>query len=161
MAECMIDPVCGMQVNRDSFALEHLGIHYAFCSRQCQDRFKANPHLYIGTPGEKAPKQQGVEVIKQRRIRLGQALSDSQAAILKDELGAMMGIDHIEVSGDTVAIRYDLLQATAEQIESRIVQVGLQLGDGWADLLRRGFIHFIEETEVDSLEVKPHSGHRH
>jgi len=157
----MIDPVCGMQVNSGSFGLEHLGIRYAFCSRQCQDRFKDNPHLYIGTPGEKAPKQKGLEIIKQRRFRLGRALNDSQAAMLNDELSAMMGIKHIEVSGDTVAIRYDLLQVTAEQIESRIGQVGLQLGDGWAGRLQRGFIHFIEETEMDSLEVKPHSGHHH
>lgn len=159
MNESTRDPVCGMQVSRDSFAMEHLDIHYAFCSQQCQDRFKANPHLYIGVPGEKAPKQKGVEIIKRRSFRLEQALTDAEASILEEALGAMMGIKHMAVAGDTVAITYDLLQTTAEQIEARIGQVGMRLGTGWAERLQRGFVHNFEEIEVRSLEV--HSRHWH
>jgi YHS domain-containing protein len=153
------DPVCGMQVSRDSFAMEHLGIRYAFCSQQCQERFKANPHLYVGVPGKKAPKQEGVEIIKQRRFRLEQPLTDAEAAILTEALGAMMGIKHIETEGNTISITYDLIQATAEQIETRIGQIGTQLGAGWQERLQRGFVHYFEECEVGNLEVTPHRGH--
>lgn len=159
MSDSTKDPVCGMQVSRDSFAMEYLGMQYAFCSQQCQDRFKANPHLYIGVPGEKAPKQKGMEVIKRRHFRLEQALTDAEAVILAEELGAMMGIRHIEISGDTVDITYDLLLVTAEQIETRIGQTGMHLGTGLGERLQRGFVHNSEEIEVDSLEVRPHPVH--
>jgi YHS domain-containing protein len=160
MDDTIEDPVCGMQVSRDSFAMEHLGIHYAFCSQQCQDRFKANPHLYIGVPGEQAPKQKGLEIVKQRRFRLEQPLTDEEAAILVKELGAMMGIKSMEVTGDTISITYDLLQATAEQIEARIGEVGGLLGTGWAERLQRGFVHYIEECEAGNLEATPYRGYQ-
>jgi hypothetical protein len=85
---------------------------------------QGEPHLYIGVPGQASPKQKGLEVIKQRRFRLEQPLTDEEAAILAKELGAMMGIQSMEVTGDTLSITYDLLQATAEQIEARIGEVG-------------------------------------
>jgi YHS domain-containing protein len=153
------DPVCGMQVGRDSFPLDHLGIHYAFCSRQCQDRFRANPHLYIGLPGEPAPKQQGQEVIKRRRFRLEQPLTDAEAARLAEALGGFMGIMQTEIAGNTVIITYDLLQASAEQITTRMGEIGLSMGAGWAERLQQGFIHALEECELDSLEVAPRPGH--
>jgi YHS domain-containing protein len=153
------DPVCGMTVSRDSFAMEHLGIHYAFCSQQCQDRFKLNPHLYIGVPGKKAAKQEGVEILKRRRFLLEPTLTEAEASILVEELGAMMGIKDIEAAGGTIAITYDLLEATAEQIEARIGQVGVRLGSGWAERLQRGFVHYLEECEVGNLEVRPNAGH--
>ncbi|HUW28638.1 MAG TPA: hypothetical protein VMV97_08505 [Sulfuriferula sp.] len=59
--------------------MEHLGIHYAFCSLQCRDRFKANPRIYVGIPGEKVPKQKGMEIIKRWRFCLEQALTDAEA----------------------------------------------------------------------------------
>ena len=159
MDDTLKDPVCGMTVSRDSFALDYLGIHYAFCSRQCQDRFRANPHLYVGVPGEKAPKQQGVEIIKRRRFRLDQFLTDAEAASLVAALGAMMGIRHTEIEGNTVTITYDLLQSTAEQIAARMGEIGLNMGNGWAERLQRGFVHYLEESELDSMEVTPHPPH--
>lgn len=92
MNEIVKDPVCHMEVPSASFAIEYAGIHYAFCSAQCKERFLANPHLYVGMHGQKAPKQEGVSVIKQRRLRLAQPLSPSQARVLSDALQAMMGI---------------------------------------------------------------------
>jgi len=159
MDDTLKDPVCGMTVSRDSFALDYLGIHYAFCSQQCQDRFRANPHLYVGVPGEKAPKQQGVEVIKRRRFQLEQPLTDTEAASLAEALGAMMGIRHTEVSGNMVTITYDLLQATAEQIAARMGEIGLNMGGGWAERLQQGFVHYLEESELDSMEVAPRPHH--
>lgn len=153
------DPVCGMDVNPRKLSIVYAGIHYAFCSEQCQQRFADNPHLYIGMPGEKAPKQMGMAVIKQRRFRLDRPLSAEGANLLGEELRSMMGIQEVGLHGDTLTITYDLIQATAEQIEAKMVEVGAKLGEGWAERLRRGFVHYLEECEAGNLEADPH--HRH
>ncbi|MHB1233965.1 MAG: YHS domain-containing protein [Burkholderiales bacterium] len=153
------DPVCGMDVGPRKFGIEYAGIHYAFCSEQCQQRFADNPHLYIGMPGEKAPKQRDMAVIKQRRFRLDRPLSTAGANLLGEELRSMMGIKEVNLHGDTLTITYDLIQATAEQLEAKMVEVGVKLGEGWAERLRRGFVHYLEECEMDGLEVDPR--HRH
>lgn len=147
------DYVCGMQVNSGDYQVMYRGGAYSFCSKQCQERFQANPHLYVGLPGQKAPKQEGLSVIKQRRLRLAQPLSSSQAKILVEALQAMMGIQAVSAEGDSVVITYDLLQATAEQIEEKLAEIGVQLGEGAAERLRRAFVHFEEECEVGNLEV--------
>ena len=154
------DLVCGMRVPRNQHAIDYLGMHFAFCSLQCKERFLANPHLYIGEPGQKAPKQKGRKVIKRRRFELTEPLTDAMAARVAEEIRSMMGIKGIIVNGTSIEISYDLLEATAEQIESRLEKVGAHLGHDWGQQLRRGFVHFLEETEVDSLEVSP-SPHRH
>ena len=124
------DYVCGMQVNSGDNQIMYRGGSYSFCSKQCQERFQANPHLYVGIPGQKAPKQEGLSVIKQRRLHLVQPLSSGQAKTLSDALQTMMGIQSVSVEGDSVVIVYDLLQATAEQIEEKLIEIGLQLGGG-------------------------------
>lgn len=154
------DVVCGMQVESGGNQIVYLGISYAFCSKQCQERFLANPHLYVGMPGQKAPKQKGLSVIKQRRLRLAQPLSSSQARALSDALQAMMGIQTVSVEGTSVVITYDLLQATVEQVEEKLAEIGVQLGEGLAERLRRAFVHYEEECEVGSLEVH-RRGHAH
>lgn len=134
------DPVCGMAVAPAQFETIYEGVHYAFCSEQCRQRFAANPHLYIGVPGEKAARQKGVELFKRRRFR--------------------MGVKDIEIQdGNTVTLTYDLVQATADQLEAKMEEVGAKLGEGWAEGLRRGFVHYMEECEVGNLEVHPRHGH--
>lgn len=154
------DPVCGMEVAPAQLETVYEGLHYAFCSEQCRQRFAANPHLYIGVPGEKAARQKGVELFKRRRFQLDTPLAAQDAEILAKELGAMMGVKAIEIEdGNTVAITYDLIQATADQLEAKMAEVGAKLGAGWAERLRRGFVHYMEECEVGNLEVHPHPGH--
>ena len=101
----------------------------------------------------------GMAVIKQRRFVLDRPLSAAGASLLGEELRSMMGIQVVDIQGDTVTITYDLIQATAEQLEAKMVEVGMKLGEGWAERLRRGFVHYLEECEVGSLEVDPR--HRH
>jgi YHS domain-containing protein len=154
MSATVKDPVCGMDVAPTQFETIFEGIRYAFCSEQCRQRFVANPHLYIGVPGEKSPKQKGVELFKRRRFLLDMPLAQQDAMILSEELGAMMGVKAIEIQDDnTVTITYDLLQTTADQLEAKMVEVGVKLGKGWAERLRRGFVHYMEECEVENLEV--------
>jgi YHS domain-containing protein len=162
MGNLIRDPVCGMQVASDHYTIDYLQMHYAFCSRQCQERFQENPHLYVGLPGQKSPKQEGREVIKQRRLHLALTLSSAQEDEVVQALRDMMGIKAVSAAGDKIEITYDLLQATAEQIEFRLEEVGVRLGEGWPERLRRAFVHYEEECEIDNLEVHEKSGvHRH
>ncbi len=103
------DVVCGMMVDRHLNAVDYLNMHFAFCSQQCKERFLANPHLYIGHPGDKAPKQQGREVIKRRTLSLVEPLSREKADELIAGLQAMMGIKAVVVALCKVVITYDLL----------------------------------------------------
>lgn len=160
MSATIKDPVCGMGVAPTQFETNFEGFHYAFCSEQCRQRFAANPHLYIGVPSEKAPKQKGEELLKRRRFQLDIPLETQGAVVLIDELKTMMGVRAIAIQDDnTVSITYDLFQATAEQLEAKMEEVGVKLGEGWAERLRRSFVHFMEEYEVGNLEVHSRHGH--
>jgi len=158
MNEIVKDYVCHMQVPSTSFATEYAGGHYAFCSVQCRERFLANPHLYIGFPGHKAPVQEWKEVIKRRRLLLSAPLDAIQAEQVKRALLEMMGILEICIEGGEVEIQYDLMQVTAEQIADKLASIGADLGGGWIDRLKLAFINYLEETEMSSLEVQHKKG---
>ena len=70
-----------------------------------------------------------------------------------------MGLYAVEIRAEELTITYDLLQATAEQSEAVLEEEGACLGTGWAERLRRAFVSCLEETEVESLEVRsgPHA----
>ena len=153
MNEIVEDYVCHMQVPSTSFATEYAGSHYAFCSAQCKERFLANPHLYIGFPGRKAPAQEGKEVIKRHRLLLSAPLDAMQAEQVKRALIEMMGIHEIFIEGDKIEIQYDLMQVTAGQIADKLALIGANLGGGWIDCLKLAFINNLEEIEISSLEV--------
>lgn len=152
------DVVCEMMVSPDSFPTHYQGSPYAFCSAQCFERFAAHPHLYVGTPGHPAPKQQGMVILKQRRFVVDEVLGEFRASYLQAQIGAMMGIHALEVNGAEVVVTFDLLQATSLQIEKALQKTGERLGDGWGENLRRGFIHYTEECEIGNLQVAPPSG---
>ncbi len=49
------DPVCGMQVPADSgYTKMHQGMLYHFCSRNCLDKFDANPEQYLNKGKEQS-----------------------------------------------------------------------------------------------------------
>ena len=154
MNETVKDYVCHMQVPSTSFATEYAGGRYAFCSAQCQERFLANPHLYIGFPGRQAPAQEGKQVIKCRRLLLSAPLDAMQAEQVKRALLEMMGIHEVCIEGDKIEIQYDLIQATAGQIADKLASIGADLGGGWMDRLKLAFINNLEEIEISGLEVE-------
>ncbi|MBI5751858.1 MAG: YHS domain-containing protein [Hydrogenophilales bacterium] len=158
MSETVKDPVCQMEISAALFAAEYAGIAYAFCSAQCRERFLANPHLYVGLPGHKAPAQYGKEVIKNRRFVLSVPLDAMQAEQVKRALLEMMGIREICIDGDKIEIQYDLMQATAEQIADKLALIGADLGGGWVDRLKLAFINYQEECEIGNLEVDNKKG---
>lgn len=148
----VIDPVCGMHVKPTQLQLEYMQLHYAFCSEQCRERFLANPSLYVGKPGKMSVKQMGHEVLKFRHMQLAEPLPIEEGEALKNILCEMMGIKCVNYDGVHWEISYDLLQATAEQIERTITEFGVHLGDAWVEKLRRAFVHYVEETELLSME---------
>lgn len=158
MSEVVKDPVCRMEVAATSFATEYAGIAYAFCSAQCKERFLANPQLYIGFPGRKAPAQKGREIIKRRRLLLSAPLDAMQAEKVKRALLEMMGIHEVCIEGDKLEVQYDLMQVTTEQIADKLALIGADLGGGWMDRLKLAFINYLEETEISGLEVKNKKG---
>ena len=147
------DPVCGIEVEPHQHALVYREIDYAFCSRQCQERFLAHPHLYVGLPGQKAPRQEGRQLIKQRKMRLAQPFKPEEARELASALSALPGVKYIHAEANDLTISYDLLLVTAEQIEEQLATAGVKLGDGWAERLRLAFLHYEEELEVSGLEM--------
>ncbi len=60
------DPVCGMEVAPAQLETIYEGLHYAFCSEQCRQRFAASSRLYIGVPGKKAPQPSGPTISPRR-----------------------------------------------------------------------------------------------
>lgn len=157
------DVVCGMEVSSDDISMDYQGIHYAFCSNQCLERFRLNPHLYTGYPGNEAPKHAGMEVLKKRKLKLAEPLPQEVDDQFIEYIEAMMGIHYIEINGIYITIVYDLLQVTESQIEQAISGAGITLGDDLVEKIRRAFVHFMEEAEVESLEARPGSkgGHHH
>lgn len=156
------DPVCKMLVDPQENPVVYQQMHFAFCSEQCKERFLSNPHLYIGHPGHKAAVQAGHEVHKRRRLKLDRALSDKEATQLVERIQTMMGIISIKAEGNRIDIVYDLLQVTEAQIEDEISEAGIALGKGWSDRLRRAFVDFLEETEIESIEGQSlPGGHQH
>jgi YHS domain-containing protein len=153
MGTTVTDPVCGMEVRPHQNEVIYLDIAYAFCSQQCQQRFLASPHLYVGAPGQPAAKEQGKTLMKSRRIHLGASLTPGESEDLSRGLREMTGVVRVTVEGDHVEIVYDLSQATAEQIELKLVELGTRMGSGWAERLRRSFVHYEEECELGNMEA--------
>ena len=170
------DPVCAMMVGEWAHQVVYRGVGYAFCSQQCRDRFCSGPGLYVGPRRILAPKQKGMEVIKRRRIMLRIPLTQSQFVELKGALLSMMGVMEVRsVKGlndggggphavewghrtgigiEAVEISYDLLQATAAQIESRFVELNAIPRNAWGEKLLRDFIDYIEKCELNDLEIR-------
>ncbi len=155
MSTFVTDPVCGMAVPPDQHARTFRGMHFAFCSEQCRERFLRSPGLYVGRPDWRPVKARGRRVTKRRRIRLEHPLASRQAEAVRSRLEAMMGVDAVLIRGDKVEIVYDLLQATADQIERALGEAGAELGRGWAERLRRAFVHYEEEVESENLGAPP------
>ena len=155
------DVVCGMDITTDDITIDYQGIHYVFCSEQCLQRFKSNPHLYIGFPGIEAPKHAGKDAIRSRTLMLSEPISQELADKMVDAVLDMMGVQTIIVQDNRIQVTYDLLQVTEVQIVESIVKVGALLDDGWKESVRRAFIESFEETELAAMEASPKSMSRH
>lgn len=148
-------PVCGMEVDHNENGILYQQMHFAFCSAQCEERFLAHPHLYIGYPGQPAPKQEGKVVLKRRRLRLAQPLSAEGAALVQELLSGLMGVNTVTASGDTIEVTYDLLQVGMKELQAALGNAGARLGGDWVQRLHHALIHESEEWELESREAVP------
>jgi len=148
------DPVCGMEVKPHQNEIVYLGVRYAFCSELCQKQFLKDPHLYIAPLVREVHEQQGMAVVKSRRMHLDSSLSPEQAQSLVLALQQIRGVTQVAAQAKRLEISYDSLQTTAEQIESKLTEVGNRIGGGWAELLRQAFIHYEEECQIGNQDEK-------
>jgi YHS domain-containing protein len=134
---------------RDSdIRAEHLGIEYRFCMEQCRENFLARPGLYIG---KQSPARAGRQIIKRRSFTLDRPVIGLQREALMVELKRLMGVRNISIEGDRLSIDYNLLEVTAGQVEAALAQAGAAIGSGWAERLKRGWVRYTEENELDHL----------
>jgi len=154
-------PVCNMDIQEYDIEYQYQKVYFYFCSAQCEERFKSNPHLYIGASGRLSVKQRGEKIIKKRIMKLEKPIPNDVAKTLTEGLYEMMGIKNIVINGKEIVISYDLLEATSLQIEKRIEQMGEQLKSSWVNNIKFAFIHYKEETEIDNLEQDATSPHTH
>ncbi len=170
------DPVCGMMVGEWENQFVYRGIGYAFCSQQCRERFISAPELYVGRRGLLAPKQNGMEVIKRKRMPLSLPLTQAEFFELRGALLSMMGVIAVHpvqrmtegrlgaqraesrssttMRIEAVAITYDLFQATAEQLERKCAELNVAPSNRWGEKLLRDFIHYMEKCELEDLQSR-------
>lgn len=145
-------PVCEMEVRDSEFTLDFLGIDYQFCTAQCLRKFEQRPHLYVGSPTYgKSEKQLGQESNKARKIKLVKPLTKGGVTQLVNELRALMGVKKVEVTNDEVFVVYDLLQVSLKDIEDVIIRFHGCLQETFTERVRKSFIHYSEECELDNL----------
>jgi len=154
-------PVCNMDTQENNIHSEFEKLEFFFCSNQCQDRFIANPHLYIGHWGRLSAKQRGECILKKRIIKLERTTQNNLAEKITKGLSAMMGVKEVSIEGERISICYDLIETTSLQIESEIEQLGGYLKDDLVERTKLAFIHYREEVEIDNLEQDTCSSHNH
>ena len=139
-------PVCGMAEEAGVPSLEYHKMYFHFCSEQCRKMFIAHPKLYRSMVGKERK-----EIIKRRTILLAKPLDTEVSERVVSYLKGMMGVKEVMIESDKVYIDYDLLQVTEKQIEKALIEMGEQLGSGWLNNLRRGWVHNSEKNELDNL----------
>jgi len=137
-----------MDTEHSNVCAEHSGIVYHFCMPQCRENFLIRPLLYIGN---QSAKHTGREIIKRRIFTLDQGIGGMQGEALMMALNQLMSVRNISVEGNRIAIDYNLLEINAAQIEAALLTAGASMGSGWAERLKRGWVHYTEENELDNL----------
>ena len=145
-------PVCHMtEINR-SLLFNYQGVDHYFCSSQCLERIKEHPHLFVGDPKHgSSPKQKGQTVWKKRRIGFARPVSDELKAVLEQSLLSLMGVETLVFEKACLCVTYDLLRVPLGQIEMTIEQTAANFRSGVVERVKRGFIHYSEEFELDNL----------
>ncbi len=146
--EHTVCPVCGMDAADSNISTGHLGMTYYFCTDQCRENFLARPALYIG---KKLPRHEDRAIIKRRRFKLDQAIAGMHREDLLTALNQLMSVRNVTIEGDRLSIDYNLLEINAGQIEAALVKAGASMGSGWAERLKRGWVNYTEENELDNL----------
>jgi len=141
-------PVCSMAVTDSRVTSIRHGRIYHFCSQQCLENFSAHPRLYLAG---KTQEHKRARVLKKRVFMLDAPVAQEEMHSLELFLSEMMGVHLVHIAAAKISITYDLLEATALQIEQAIEQQGAKVSANWIARLKRGWVHYTEETELDNL----------
>lgn len=145
-------PVCGMDATQIDLWRSYRGVRHFFCSQQCVDRFIAHPSLYCGDPKHgMSEKQKGRIEIRRHKIVFSDPLSSDHMANVAEAVRSMMGIKNMNVSRDAFFVTYDLLEVSLEEIEKTIERVLGKIDSPMIDHVKRGWIHYTEECELENL----------
>lgn len=145
-------PVCQMSDVDKSLYYNYRGVHHYFCSNQCLTRFKKHPHLFVGDPKYGlSVKQKGSEVIKKQKIQLVNPIDEETEIRIRSNLQSLMGIKQVQFLEQSIFVTYDLIQVSLEDIENSIVMIVGKLNSGITEKIKRGFIHYTEECELENL----------
>ncbi len=110
------------------------------------------PSSVFGTPRlRKSKKQEATVVKKAHNIKLKALPYMATREQLTAKLGALMGIESVEVSTGEMSLVYDLLQVSMKNIENIIFQTQGHMKQTMTDKLRKGLIQYSEECELDDL----------
>ena len=90
-------------------------------------------------------------VLKKRRIRFCDAISDRLKAELDASLQMLMGVEAMVFEDEDLYVTYDLIQVSLEDIEKAIEKVAVGFREGVVEQVKRGLIHYSEECELDNL----------
>jgi len=142
--------VCDMDSHSSDIHEQHLGITYYFCSEQCKTNFLAHPQLYLGL---QSPKEKGQHVIKKRSFSFQHGTLEKQDKQLEQIVSQLMGVQSISCDDKKMLVHYNLLEITAQQIETAVVQAGFVLNTAWMAKWKRAWIHYTESNELDQLAI--------
>jgi len=92
-------------------------------------------------------------VMKKRRLRLARAQSSRNAVGLAKRLRTQQGVKSVVVEDHFVFVDYDLMQISEQRIEQEIIASGEKLADYMLEKLRRSWIHYIEDTELENSKI--------
>jgi len=141
-------PVCGMDSHDLKIVSTSFGISYHLCSKQCLENFQKHPKLYLRIA---QTNKSSKATVKYRKLRLQQMLSEKEAETLKQTLNGMMGVQEVQVQGNVIAVRYQLLEVNCQQLETKLEQQGFACCSSFMARLHRGWIRYMEGNELDAL----------
>jgi len=142
-------PVCKMTVTGSEVTSIRHDKTYYFCSQQCLENFSAHPRLYLLSDTQPHKR---TRVLKKRVFMFDASVTGKDGHSLEVFLSEMMGVQEVHISAARASVTYDLLEATALQIERVIEQAGFKLATSWVRRLQRGWVHYIEGNELANLD---------
>ena len=97
-------------------------------------------------------------ILKYHHIRFKASPAGSPAE-WESELREVRGVTEVSIDAakSDVFVEYDLALCCEEAIERWMVHEGFVLDDRLVERLKRGWIHYTEENEIDALKIIPHS----
>ena len=77
-------------------------------------------------------------MLKKKILKLAEPFPEEVSNQFIEYIESMMGIHSIKIDGNCITIVYDLLQVTEPQIEKKITDAGVVLGDS---LMEKSDVH--------------------